>query len=340
MQTDNSGINFPKIRNEVKVVRTEAGYSLEYGHQSCDIEIDEINHANWDKVIKALSEGTKTVEELQISYPSLEGSIRDLTNEFDRLGLLTEGKIEPVSNVMSGITCFDKIRTSSSAAIDNALKFRKLTDGLRLSDYLNKTSPNKDLVIGYACEYYYLVRHAPRILGAAVATSPNTEAFEILRDFLSEEIYHDKMLSKALSAVKVTPELLNPLPSTLSVINSLKAWAFQHPPSLWAVLFLLEVPQHEFNAKFKEGAERAVLPNTFWQPFMTHSDVNEDGGHEDISRRLMATMSAVSEEENVTIKKNFIAFLEMLIWQEAEIISWYGKGKGLRTMQSSEKFME
>ncbi|WP_231420460.1 iron-containing redox enzyme family protein [Sphingomonas sp. Leaf205] len=186
----------------------------------------------------------------------------------------------------------------------------------------------REQLIGYALEYFYIVKAAPGLIGPALATARTQRERDLLQGFLKSELGHDAFLACALEAVGLTPaelEAHQPLPTTFALCAALGVYARQHPLSFKAVLFLFEVAQVAFVDAFDDRCRELDLPAAFYLPLRDHADLNADYEHADISRDLMALEGVVDREATVVVKRNVALMIETMILQEEQILTFYAQ---------------
>ena len=185
---------------------------------------------------------------------------------------------------------------------------------------------SRSQLVGYALEYYWLVRTAPALVAPSLATARTQAIHKTLQDFLVSEIDHDRYLLKVLRAAGVEGDLteLQPLPTTFQLCASLGAYAQQHPLSFHSGLFLFEQPQPAFVDAFEARCVTLGLPTEFYLPLRQHSGINEDEDHGSISTRILGLVPAVSAEERFVVLRNISVLAETMIQQEHEILDYYG----------------
>jgi hypothetical protein len=115
-------------------------------------------------------------------------------------------------------------------------------------------------------------------------------------------------------------ELL-PLPETFALISGLQVLADQEPLSFKALVFLLEEASPEFHDAFVTACERAGLGPDFWQPIVSHADINNDGDHGAISMRLLSQVETVTTEERLVVLKHVATTIESLIGLERAMLA-------------------
>src|SRR5262249_31091878 len=186
----------------------------------------------------------------------------------------------------------------------------------------------REQLIGYALEYYHVVRMCPGLLAPSLAHHKSPKTFHILQDFFVSELNHDELIERSLAAVGIQRrelERLVPLPMTFSVCCSLGVYARQHPTSFKAALFLFEESDSEFNAAFKKRCDDVGLPEAFYAPIFEHASINEEGGHEHISEALFADILGNSDEEQHVVRRHIGILAESLALMEQQVVDYHGK---------------
>lgn len=322
MQTISSYFDRPRFRNGVSAFSTETGAEIDYRDQGCVLSLHPDLHGELKELLELLRRGGMTIDELRAALPSLSNGLQDILDEFDRLGLLTESNAPSrTGRSISGrqfhrqlVRFIDRQKARVSAS-----QFFRLLKERRVS---------QEQLVGYAVEYYHVVNMCPQLLGPSLANVETRRTSEVLRSFYVAELYHDRLMARALHAMGIDDHRLStiiPLPSTFAVCSSLGVLAKQHPLSFKAALFVFETPYPEFVEEFEHCCRDLGLPDEFISPFIEHSDVNGAESHEAVSEELFAEIALVSEEEQNVVKKNMAILIESLIIMEGQILEYYGR---------------
>lgn len=311
----------PKLRNESLTEKNHDGSTtVFYRDQSCDL-ITKKNYSNdIHDLISLLKVGGLIIKDYEIKLPRLKGEIIPIIMELDQHGLITETEFPILDKSITGRKFnqeisyfFDKIKTThAESEFYNLLISEKAT---------------KSQLIGYVTEYYHLVKLAPGLIAPSLAKLEGRKTRKILQDFLRSELYHDKMLEESLNSIQIpleTIDLIQPLQSTFSICASLGVYAQQHPLTFKSILFMFEKPYPEFNEAFKNQCKLLEMPRGFYDPILKHSDINEEGDHDSITKMLLEEIKAISYEEQLAVKKHLCVLVESFIKQEKEIIKYYG----------------
>lgn len=309
----------PKFRPGVNIRFLDDCIEIDYKQQGCSIDVLPENSAELAKLFKLIQQGNFLLDNVNKQFPAFKEDIFTAISELDKLGLLTESSFDEVEAI-SGRQLYTEV-------IRFAERFKsKIVKSLFYQRLVEKRITRNEL-LGYALEYYHVVKLAPGLIGPALSHSDTTKSQKTLQNFLASELHHDRMLEKSLKAVDITMaelEFLQPLPMTFAICSTLGVLAKQHPLSFKASLFLFEQPCVEFNNAFLERCCALNLPKEFYQPIIAHSDINEEGKHDDISRALLAEVAVIAREEVVEVKKNIAAILEFMAGQDIEIVNYYG----------------
>jgi hypothetical protein len=183
-------------------------------------------------------------------------------------------------------------------------------------------------LIGYALEYFYIVRAAPGLIAPSLGHAEPMKVQKLLQGFLASELNHDDMLRQSLNAVSIRTDnldYLQPLPATFALCASLGVYARQHPLSFKALLFLFEQPSVSFHLELANYCRDTGVPEGFWQPIARHATINDEFDHEDISLSLLSEIEAISPEEQMTVKKHVMLAIETMVLQENQILDYYGR---------------
>ena len=293
------------------------------GASQCAFEFSADEAAAVSRLLRHLETGGLTTGDLVAHSPEIAEQIPALLADFDRLRLLIELDSRPAEGTRTGAQLYREVLRLADRVTGRVAKsafYNALVEGRALRQQL----------IGYALEYYWIVKAAPGLIGPALATAQSAEERALIQDFLKSELGHDKFLGEALTAVGVTPaelEAHQPLPATFILGASLGVYARQHPLSFKASLFLFERAQPAFIDAFDDRCRALGLPGAFYMPLRDHADLNSEYDHADISRSLMALEYAVDPETCTIVKRHVSLLVETMIQQEEQIVAYYGQDR-------------
>lgn len=321
MDSTLTGLAKPKFRPSVSVVVHGGGVEISLGERRCAFDVEAHDAPAVSRLMAHLAAGGQSIDDLAAGSPEIAGRIPGLLQDFDALRLLVESELSGADGVIGGAQLYREVRRLAErltrrvakSAFQRALVERRAT---------------RAQLIGYALEYYWIVKMAPGLIGPALATAQTPAERALIQDFLRSELGHDRFLGEALEAAGVTPAELEdhqPLPATFAIGASLGVYARQHPLSFKAVLFLFERAQPAFIDAFDDRCRELGLPEAFHGPLRAHADLNSDYDHEDISRALMALCPVVDRESAVVVKRHVALLIESMIQQEEEILAYYGR---------------
>ncbi|WP_413736487.1 iron-containing redox enzyme family protein [Sodalis sp. RH21] len=312
----------PGLRKGVHINNTATGISLDYREQGCDIQVESERKGELLRFIKKLSLGEKELSELNKLFSKCGFSPNEIINDLDKLGLMNEFTQKNTDKVMSGEDFY------YSRLIPTAHRWQYRLGQSPLYQRMIANAITKNELIGFAMEYYHLVKMAPVLISPALSHVVSEEIRGQLLALFVEEYDHDRMMMDCLAAVGIAEsELLmrQPLPATFMANASLGVYARQHYLSFFSALFLFETPSHAFNECFIKVCTEHGLPENFYQPLIKHSDINEGGNHDLITLNLLKHIPLISEEEQNTILVHICSLIEMLHEEDRQIVDFYSK---------------
>jgi hypothetical protein len=315
--------NRPTLREGVQIEDTHDGLALIYAGQSCDIFTGSDTRRPVRALIESIKHGSVSIHELRVRHTSIAASINPLLEDLDRLGLLTESSFDWPDGVLSGPDFNAHIR-------DLAARVIRTRCSSRLFSMMEDGSLTREILVGYALEYYYVVREAPGLISPALSQADSRKNRLAIQRFLVSELDHDLMLAESLRAAGIDIsdgklDFLAPLPSTFALCAALGVYAKQHPLSFKCILFLFEIPSVRFNEALPAYCKKVGLPVEFFRPLLKHANINDSLDHEDITADLLGDLSAISREEQLVVEKNLVLTIETMAQQEEEIITYYGQ---------------
>jgi len=310
----------PRLRTGVTFYEAEQEILIEYRDQSCSLHYDEIIPSEIMSFLSTIKKDSFTTEQLNSQYHNSLGNVNDLLRELDRLGLLEEGKKSSPDSCCTGEDFYH---------VKLLPMVRNLQYKLSCSPFyirMKEGNITRNELIGFAMEYYHLVKMAPSLIAPSLSHVVNEQANKQLIKLFIDEYDHDAMMLACLEAVGIPKHVMlkrQPLASTFSSYISLGVYSRQHLLSFFSALFLFETPSTEFNELFINCCQMNNMPPGFYQPIIKHSDINEQESHGTITETLLKTISVISNEEQITTLINVHALVEMLHKQDKEIISYY-----------------
>lgn len=304
-----------KLRPRVKCVVSEDRVDIDYRQQGCVIETGA-HHATVKDLLVKLQGSGFNLGNTEPEYPT--DVVQEIIRQLNALGLLVSIDTHPRPGI-SG-------EELAIALARQAYRIQHSLGNQALANALLQGSATRELLIGYVMEYYTLVKAAPSFIGSALNHElPPSVARQLKRLFLTEHD-HDELLERSLAAVDIDKSLADtyvPLSSTYSLTASLSAFSRQHILSFLGSLFLLEEPHSAFNEVFVRESKRLGFPPSFWEPFILHSDINEEEAHADVTRDTLSEYSAISAQEANAVMTNIVSVSEILYWQSAQICSTF-----------------
>lgn len=322
MDLSSTQFSKPKLREGVTFAADDNLLELNYRAQGCDIELCDIEPAIFNQFLGMLKQGCLTVEQLQQEFPVLSESMEDMLTEFDRLGLIQEANLVQSSGTLCGrdfyfqrlLPCIDRIQSQ----LGDSPLYQRMVEG--------KITKNE--LIGFALEYYHLVKMSPALISPALCHVSNESIRQQLLKLFIEEYDHDKIMIECLKAVGLEERqvlLRQPLSTSFCAYGSLGVYARQHFLSFFSALILFETPSHRFNEVFVKACKNLDFPDSFYKPLVKHSEINEDGSHDAVTLELLSEVPVISQQEQDTILIHITALIEMLNKQDRHIVEYYGK---------------
>ncbi len=314
----------PKFRDLVTSRVEGSSATISVDGNDCTFDFPEEHRSSIAALFDDLRRGGFETAELGARAPKIADAIPALLAEFDRLRLLTDSGLADDPGARTGAQLYREVRRAAERIFYRDAKssfYRALVGG----------DASREQLIGYALEYFWLVKMAPGLIAPALASAASAAERNLLQGFLKSELGHDAFLGKALASVGIPPDMreaYQPLTATFALGASLGVYSRQHPLSFAASLFLFERAQPQFIDAFDARCIALGLPASFYGPLRRHADLNDDYDHEDISRALLALQPAVSGEECGVVIRHVILLAETMVRQEEEILALYSGEPG------------
>ncbi|WP_437581498.1 iron-containing redox enzyme family protein [Sorangium sp. So ce887] len=310
----------PRLREAVTMQANGESCVLRYRDEEYEIDLAPETRDDSVRMLEMLLRGGKSMDELSNELPSLSHEVGRVCRDLDRFGLLTETFHKPLE-AKRGAQFYRELQRFI-ARVRQKFSTRSFYQGL-----VDGTLGREPL-IGYALEYYHIVRMCPGLLAPALSYHESRKTLRILQDFFVSELNHDRLIERSLAAVGVERKDLDrlvPLPMTFTICSSLGVYARQHPPSFKAALFLFEEVSDEFHAAYKKRCVEVGLPEGFYKPILDHASINDDGDHGQISEALFAEIPCISEEEQKAVMRHIGILVESIVLMDGQIVDYYGK---------------
>lgn len=310
----------PRLRTGVAFREDNQNVFIEYRDQGCSLRSEGVSSDDVISLLSDLQQGTLTTERLKCQYDEIAGNIDDFLLQLDRLGLLEEGNKSSVDGAMTGEDFYHAellpMVRKLQYKLGNSLLYERMQEG----------TVTRNELIGFAMEYYHLVKMAPGLIAPSLSHVVPEQAHKQLIKLFIEEYDHDKMMIACLESIGIPENVMlnrQPLASTFSANASLGVYSRQHFLSFFSALYLFETPSLVFNDLFVKSCQNLNIPSGFYKPIIKHSDINKEGNHEAITETLLKSISVISYEEQITTLIHIHGLVEMLHKQDAEIVSYY-----------------
>ena len=287
--------------------------------QGCSITLEPEYKEAIIQLLRLLQIGGMNPEELQQACPTIRENIPELLIEFERRNLLIETQRRVTSEVMSGHQFYQDL---SRFLIRLQQKFPPSP----FSQKMAEGTITRNQLIGYALESYHVTHLCPRLLASSIANYETPATQKLLQDFFVSELHHDRLIENSLKSIGIQKEQLQqmqPLPMTFALCSTLGVLSRQHPLSYKSALMLFEQDDISFHKLFEQQCQILELPSEFYRPILLHASINEEGGHEDITKILLAEVEYVSPEEQLLVKKNLAILMESMVLRTHEILDYY-----------------
>ncbi|MDJ0679849.1 MAG: iron-containing redox enzyme family protein [Xenococcaceae cyanobacterium MO_167.B52] len=310
----------PIFKERVFFKFKDTGVEIRYRNQGCSITFPPEDQKETTQLLRLLQRGGMSPEQLSQACPGLREQLPELLAEFECRGMLTETQRKIISSGVTGDQFYREVYRfieRLKRKFPSSPFCQKMADG----------TISREQLIGYALESYHVTHLCPRLLAPSIANYESTATQKLLQDFFVSELHHDRLLENSLKSVGIEGAQLKqiqPLPMTFAVCSALGVFAQQHPLSFKAALMLFEQDDKIFHKLYKQQCQSNQLPAEFYQPILLHGRINEEGGHEQITKVLLAEVPYVSPEEQLAVKKNLGMLIESMVLRTHEILEYYG----------------
>lgn len=306
--------NKPVFRPGIKKTLGAKSAVFDYEGTSFDVEYSPELKPALSKFMAGMEKGLD-FERFVSDFPAFGDYADQLLTTLDRYGFITEAAMPKAEKSISGKAFWKEIDKISWLHLAKATS--PLAEAMQAKDV------SSDILINYAVQYYHFVKAGPQIIAAALSKAEKEPVYEILKEFFLSELDHDKLLLKALEGAGVDPEKVRdsvPLPETFALITAYHVMAEQEPLSFYACLFLVEEEKPRFNEIFLEACRKNKLSERFYKPIISHSVINEEEEHGEITSGILAHYSKISMESRTVVLKQLRNVMDTMIELESAIL--------------------
>ncbi|TDG18735.1 hypothetical protein EYW47_33400 [Paraburkholderia silviterrae] len=171
----------------------------------------------------------------------------------------------------------------------------------------------ESVVYGMVIENYHFLFRESYFDAPVLSYVPNTKVRLAMNEFFSEEYGHDELLLKALNRIGISRDDLAhtiPLPQTMALCNGLAYWAHNDPLFFFTTLGILEGKDIRQDS-FLDAAFRIGIDPEFLRPVKAHSDINLQGEHGSLTRKIFSQIPVVDEETMKRMRTQTYLFVEL-----------------------------
>lgn len=170
-----------------------------------------------------------------------------------------------------------------------------------------------NVIHGMIVENYHFLFRESYFDAPVLSYVGNTGVRLAMNEFYAEEYGHDELLLRSLQTLGVSREDLArtvPLPQTMALCNALAYWAHSDPLFFFTTLGILEgkdIRQDSFlDAAYRIGVDTALL-----KPVKAHSDINLQGAHGSLTRKIFERIPAIAESDIQRLRAQTHLFVEL-----------------------------
>lgn len=152
---------------------------------------------------------------------------------------------------------------------------------------------------GMCVENYHLLFRESYFDTPALSFPGSTETRIEMNEFYHDEHRHDDLLLRSLMSLGITREALRetiPLPETMALSNALAFWSRFDPVFFFATIGVLEGKDLKVDS-YVQACERHGLDESFIGPIRTHSNINLEAGHGNVSRDLFRHLGPIAPSD-------------------------------------------
>jgi hypothetical protein len=180
------------------------------------------------------------------------------------------------------------------------------------------------VILGWCLESYHVTSRAHDCLSPMLARFHGAFKRKAIAYFL-DEYRHDKLIMKSLLAAgfrRDDVERCLPLPYTHAVMNLLARWAHSDLLSFMGCLFVFEGTP-EIGDGYIASLAQYDLPEEFVKGQSVHNDINNDGGHGNITRDFFAMSEQIAPDDQARVIRNLRMLYEAQRCKHDDVLRYY-----------------
>ncbi|HGA1024568.1 TPA: iron-containing redox enzyme family protein [Bacillus cereus] len=308
----------PKLRQKVEIIDKVNYIEINYHGNSIELSPSSEFQLNDIKSFLNLLDGKNTIEDLNKKLNSFnQEQIIEYINELDEHWLLEEGKKSKIEG---------KTGLEFAFELEDYYSFWKnYSKETELTKLILDNKASKNLLVGFAFEYYHVTRRCHEALTPAIVKS-HGKTREKVFEFFIEEYRHDQLLLKSLTSLGFSQQEIEnsmPLPYTNSIMNMLAKWAHSDLLSFMAGIFIFEGTDYDSLAYKNALSAYDGLPENFARYQNTHGDINIEGDHGHVTRDFFKDIEYISEEDQKRVLNNVRWLNELNLRMHQNTIDYY-----------------
>jgi hypothetical protein len=170
-----------------------------------------------------------------------------------------------------------------------------------------------NVVYGLIIENYHFLHRESYFDAPVLSYVSNTAVRLVMNEFYAEEYGHDELILKSLETIGISRDDLSqtaPLPETMALCNALAYWAHNDPLFFYTTLGILEGKDIKQDS-FLDAAYRIGVSTELLSPVKAHSDINLNGKHGTLTRKIFSQIPVINEKEFQRMKAQTHLFIEL-----------------------------
>lgn len=296
----------PRILGRVDVAHS--GVRISSADKDCEILSDGHNPADVANILSRM-DGKTRLSTLASTDSSLSvADVAELIGALDHEGLIDDDEQpDSISGQNLILEIEDLVEKHSERTIQRNPFWAKCLSVAAPGDLPER------LAIGMVIENWHFLFRESYFDAPVLSYVSNTGARLEMNRFFSEEYGHDEILLRSLNSVGISRgDMMDaiPLPETMALCNALAFWAHTDPLFFFTTLGLLEGQALETDS-FIDACERAHFKSEFVEPLRTHSNINVNAGHGNLTRELFAHLPSFSLRKAAEMKAQVPLFVEL-----------------------------
>lgn len=288
-------------------VASDAGGAIELRNGGRRFEISGLPYEpqEFQALVEAMN-GENSVSSLSMKFGGEKKLLNTITALYDADLLYFRGNGD---GYVTGLECLLEIEDLQADLMYQTLYRNKFWQACK-----NPSDVDPRVFHGMAIENYHFLFRESWFDSPVLSFQGSTKARLLMNEFYGEEYGHDELILKSLHVIGITREQAaetRPLPQTLALCHGLSHWAATDPLFFFTTLGVLEGKDLKIDSYIRAMEDGGQVNEAFIKPILAHANINMDGEHGSLTRKIFKEIPVVSRSDLEKMKKNTHLFIEL-----------------------------